>query len=54
MARKKRRRRKNELAVPAVPLRMYHDEKARRAVIRCLEKQLKRARAVLRTLQGNH
>lgn len=47
MARKKRRRRKNELAVPAVPLRMYRDEEACRMWIAWLEGRLQKAKKVL-------
>lgn len=51
MARKKRRRkREKELVVPAVPLRMYRDEESCRAVIRYLERQLSKAKKVLRKL----
>lgn len=50
MPRKKRRRRKIELTVRCVPLRMYHDEEACRATILALRKGLRIAEAALRQL----
>ena len=44
--------RKNELTVPAVPVRMYPDEEACGAWIQYLEDQLSKARRISREIVG--